>query len=133
MLSTDPVGFLLDADGDLDISAGRLQFAAGLVAFIQGANARILLIKGEWFLDREAGVPVVENDFVRPSEALVGQRFDEQKARRAFTSAISGTPGFGSLTSMAIVLDKVTRELAVTWSAQTAFGDTGAITSSAGA
>lgn len=123
MLSTDPVGRLLDADGDLDLSAGRAQFASGVTAFAQGANARILLIKGEWFLDRTVGVPYIENPHVTADEALIGQTFDEAKLRRAITSAIAGTPGFGSLSSMAIAFDKTTRRASITWTARTAFGD----------
>ena len=123
LLSTDPVGRLLTADGDRDLSAGRSQFAAGLVAFAQGANARIKLIKGELFVNRTLGVPYVENAYVTADEALIGQGFDEAKARRAFTTAIAATPGFGSLTSMVIAFDKTTRGMTVTWAARTAFGD----------
>lgn len=128
MLSTDRVARLLTADGDINISAGRGQFASGLTAFIQGANARILLIKGELILDRTKGVPYAENQYVKPSEALIGQKFDEAKARRAFTTAIAGTPGFGSMLSMAIAFSKETRGLTLTWRAATAFGDTEVVT-----
>lgn len=123
MLSTDPAGLLLDAGGDLDISAGRLQFASGLAGFAQGANARIQLIRGEWFLDRALGVPYIEGRFVTADQALIGQPFLDAKARQAFTAAIAATPGFGSISSMTIAIDKVTRRMTVTWSARTAFGD----------
>lgn len=129
LLSTDAVAILLDAAGDVDISAGTLQFAAGLAGFVQGADARIKLIKGEMAaVGILGGVPYVEGVTVKPSDALVGQRYDEPKARRAFTAAIAETPGFGSMTSMQIAHDKTTRHLAVTWSAKTNFGDVEATT-----
>lgn len=123
LLSTDPVGRLLDADGDIDISTGRTRFASGLTAFAQGANARIRLVKGEWFLNRAVGVAYAQNAYVTAAQALLGAAFDEAKARREFTTAISGTPGFGSMVSMVIAFGKATRKLTVTWTARTSFGD----------
>lgn len=123
LLSTDRVALLLDADGDLDISAGRLQFTSGQTAFAQGADARIKLIRGELFFNRKIGVRWVENDEVEPGEALIGQAYDEAKARREITAAIAGTPGFGALVSMSLAFNPATRRLAIAWHARTAFGD----------
>jgi hypothetical protein len=122
--STDAVVRKLTADGDLDISAGRSQFLAGIEAFVVGANARMKLVRGELFSDRTRGMPYVENDYVLASAAILGQPFDEGKARLAYTAAIGETPGFGAMLSMAITFNATTRRQAVTWQARTQFGDT---------
>lgn len=122
--STDNVVRRLTADGDLDISAGRSVFLAGLEAFVVGANARLRLVRGEWFADRTRGMPYVENAYVLATDALLGQAFDEAKARLAYATAIRETPGFGELLVMQLAFDRVTRRLTVTWQARTAFGDT---------
>ena len=56
MLSTDHVGFLHDADGDIDLSTGRLQLAAGLAGAKQGVDARIRLVRGE----RESAIAAMD-------------------------------------------------------------------------
>jgi hypothetical protein len=124
LASTDAVVRKLTADGDLDISAGRSQFLAGLDGFVIGANARMKLVRGEWFNDRTRGMPYVENDYVGASEALLGQPYDEAKARLAYTAAITETPGFGQMLQMRLAFNATTRRLLVTWQARTAFGDT---------
>lgn len=122
--STDSVVRKLTADGDLDVSAFHSQFLAGLQAFIVGANARLQLVRGEWFADRGRGMPYRENAYVLPDDALLGQPFDESKSRLAYTAAISETPGFGELLKMEIVFNRTARRQTVTWQARTQFGDT---------
>jgi len=68
-------------------------------------------------------VPYVENANVTAAQALMGQGYDEAKARRAFTEAILDTPGALAVTSMSLVFNTATRRLAITWSASTQFGD----------
>lgn len=124
LASTDPVVRKLTADGDLDLTAGRSQFLSGLDGFVVGANARLKLVRGEWFADRRRGMPYVENAYVDATEAILGQPFDEAKARLAYTAAISETPGFGALLRMELAFLSTTRRLIVTWQARTVFGDT---------
>ena len=122
--STDPVARRLTADGDLDVSDGRSQFVAGLEGFVAGANARLRQVRGAWFADRRRGMPYYENAYVGPTEAILGQAFDEPKARAAYAAAIAETPGFGALLRLELAFDRTTRRLTVTWQARTAFGDT---------
>lgn len=124
LASTDNVARLLTADGDLDISANRSSFVAGLAGFVQGANARLQLVRGELFSDRSRGLPLVENDHVKASEAILGQPFDEVKIRTAYTAAIADTPGFGKMLKMVVTFTASTRRTLVTWQARTQFGDT---------
>lgn len=124
MLSTDKIGLLLDEDGDLDagaLSAGEL--STGLAAVAQGIQARILLCKGEWFLDLEEGVPWFEGDTVPSSEALIGGRFDEARSRDLIADEILDTPGVTSIVSLAVTFDARTRVMTVTFKARSIFGD----------
>ena len=123
MLSTDHVGFLHDADGDLDLSTGRLQLAAGLAGAKQGVDARIRLVRGEWFLNRAAGIAYYENDYTTAAQALLGQRYDEGKVRREFRAAILDCPSIAAVTRLEIAFNPSTRKLTVTWAARCAFGD----------
>lgn len=120
MLSTDPIDFLLDDDGDLVMP---LQFSRGLPAVAQGIRVRTLLVRGEWFLDQDAGVPYLENDSVTAAAALLGQRFNAQKARAAFRDAIVSSPGVVELVSMNVSFDRATRGMSVSWEVRTEFGD----------
>lgn len=124
LASTDNVARLLTADGDLDISANRSQFVSGLAGFVAGANARLAMVRGEWFADRARGLPLVENDYVKASEAILGQPFDEVKVRTAYAAAIGETPGFGKMLKMSVTFTASTRRVLVTWQARTQFGDT---------
>lgn len=125
MLSTDPVCILLTSDGDISISAtGRTSMASGLTAAVQGARARMSLIRGEWFLNLGAGVPYLERDGVKASEALLGQVYSPVKVRTEMRKAILSTPGITEILVLTVELDPATRAVTVTWQARTTFGDT---------
>jgi hypothetical protein len=123
-LLTDPVCLLLTEDGDLDRSAHRLQFARGVDAVVQGVRTRMLLVRGEWFLDRDVGVPYLESDLVAPADAILGQRYDEAKIVAAFRRPILATPGVRGILLLRPTFTAATRSLGIEWRARTVFGDT---------
>lgn len=123
MLSTDPIDLLLDANGDIVIGSD-LSWAKGVPAVAQGIRIALQLFRGEWFLDLDEGVPYLERDGVTADEALLGQKFDEQRALTAFREAILRAPGVNSITALAIQFDHATRKMTATWSVRTEFGDT---------
>lgn len=123
LLETEPVDFLLTVAGDLDVSGG-LQFSRGSAAVAQGLRLRLLKARGEWFLNRDEGVPYFENDVVDAAEALLGQRFSESKARAAFRDVILAAPGIAELLSLTCSFNRGTRELSVAFKVRTVFGDT---------
>ena len=131
MLSTDAVALRLDDDGDLDLTAGTLAFVAGLEGVAAGVRARLELIRGEWFWDRTRGMPYLENSYVPPRDALLGQAFDEGRCRAAYARAILETPGVVQLLRLEIAHDNRTRTTRVTWQARTLFGDTAVTTAGA--
>jgi hypothetical protein len=115
VLSTDPIDLLLDADGDLDVSAG-LQFSTGAAAVSQGIRIRIQMFRGEWFLDLDAGVPYHQD--------LLGAKFNDTRARAAFRDAIVSAPGVAALLSLTVAFNRSTRVLDVAWKVRTEFDDT---------
>lgn len=124
LLITDPIDILLDSTGDIDLTAGDLQFSRGLPGVAQGCRIAVQLFRGEWFVDLDAGVPWMPNDTVSTEQAILGQRFNETKARVAIRDALLAVPGVLGLAQLLIAFDTSTRAMSVTWRARTVFGDT---------
>ena len=120
-LITDRIDWKLDANGVLIIPP---VWVSGLEAVVQRMRIRIRMTRGEWFLDREFGVPYFDNDVVPESQALLGQRYDEIKARAAIRDAILDTDDIVSVQRMELAFNNSTRALSVTFEVVTAFGDT---------
>ena len=124
-LLADPIDFLLDpATGDLDISGGRLHFSTGLQAVAQGVRIRVRMIRGEWFLDQSLGVPYLRGSQVAKAEALLGEKFDAQKASAAFRDVIAAAPNVTQVLLSNVVYDGRTRKMSLSWAVSCAFGDT---------
>lgn len=109
----DPIDLLLDDEGDLVLTSD-LEFSTGLQAVAQGIRIRIQTFKGEWFLDLDHGVPYYQD--------LLGQKFNEIKARAAFRTAIITAPGVTELTTLGVTFDRQTRALEVSWEVRSIFG-----------
>lgn len=124
MLVTDKQGFLLTATGDLDISAGTAQFATGLIGVAQAALVRVRNIKGEWFLNKISGVPLIAGGGVPQAEAILGQKFDARKAEAAFRTALEAVPAVSRVLLLQQTFNSKTRKLSSRWQLRTAFGDT---------
>ncbi len=122
LLETDPVDWALDpTTGDLILP---IRYTRGLEAVAQGIRFRLQLIRGEQFLDLDAGVPYLEGNGVDPTLVILGRRFDRTRADTAFRKAILRTPGVKSITSLAITFDGPTRTLSAAIVVRTTFGDT---------
>lgn len=105
---------LLDASGDIDLSAGDFQLVEGDAAVAQHAEIRLSTLKGEWFEDTRIGVDYFDLIFVRP--------FNKTLVDAHLKQALLTTPGVDSIVAYASTLDTVTRQLTVT--AQLKLGDT---------
>ncbi len=121
LLVTDPVCFRRDANGDVKFP---LELARGLEAAAIGVRARIALFAGECFADLEAGVPWVANASVEERAAILGQAFDESKARAALRRVILTTPGVSDIPTLLMAFAAADRKLAITFVARTVWGDT---------
>jgi hypothetical protein len=134
VISTDLVDLPIDpVTGDLAFVNGTLTLTSGIAAVAQGIRIRLQMIRGEWFLDLDAGVPYYERDGVLARDAIFAQKWNQAKALRAFRDAILSTPGVDELVQLDITFNPFTRGITVTWQATTAFGDTVADTLATGA
>lgn len=121
LLESDPVCFRRDTNGDLLFP---LELAHGLEAVAIGVRTRILLCRGEWFLNLSVGIPLLPGQGVPDSEAILGQPFDPVKIRQAYIREILTTPCVVDVPLFRMTFDAPTRVLSITWIARTQFGDT---------
>lgn len=114
LLKTDPIDLATTITGDLSIRTG-LSFTTGTAAVAQGLRIRLLMFLGEWFLDLSMGIPYLN---------IIGQAYDDVLVRTVFRKVILSCPGVQSLASLAVSLNSQTRQLTVSWTVVTVFGDT---------
>lgn len=83
----------LDVNGDMVFGHGSLDFLINSPACVgQAIQTRLLLIQGEWFLDRTVGMPYATEVFVEGARAT---------ADRAAKAVILGTQGVTQIASYA--------------------------------
>lgn len=64
--------FLLDADGDLNVSdASEVTLTTGLQAIQQHLQVKLRMFKGEWFLNTEVGVPWFQDILVKQPNFVI--------------------------------------------------------------
>lgn len=108
---------LLDPDShDLAVSGGDLQLSIDVA---QAVKIRLLFVRNDWFLNMKIGLPYFEQIFVKnpPIDQLTA----------LFREEIASTPGIIRVLDVRVEIDKQTRRLAVTWSAETTEGEIGTI------
>ena len=119
-LITDPIDLALGADNDLIMP---LRFTRGVAAVVQGVRIRLRMIRGEWFLDLTAGLPWLANAQVPRAEALLGGKFNKDRATAEIRKAIEAAPNVAAVTAIDVTFDHNTRLMTVKWEARTSFGD----------
>lgn len=124
MLSTDPIDFLWDINGNLTFVNGRPVMATGLAAIAQGQRIRMMNFAGEWFENLDDGVPWFERDGVTAQQAILGQPYDVNKLLNDLRAPILATPGTTTINYLTAVFNPQTRKVAVTYQTTTIFGDT---------
>lgn len=106
---------LLDVDEhDLDIEGGDLKLAVDVGQLI---DIRLRFFRGDWFLNTAIGLPYFEQIFVK------NPKLDQLAA--LYRDEIAQTPGVVRVLGVSVALDRTTRRLLVTWSAETTEGDIG--------
>ena len=114
ILSTEPVDLKLGPDHDLVLDED-LVFTTGLDAVRQDILVALRMVRGEWFNDLDEGVPYLE---------LLGEKYDEVRAREIFRTAILRRPHVVALLDeLGVSFDGPTRTLHVAFRVRTAFGD----------
>lgn len=109
-----PRNFKLTSDNDLDLSSGNIQILHGADSIPQALRLRLAFFKGEWFLDRSAGVPFFQDVLKKVPDPNVLQS--------VFRRAILETPGVIELVDLKLSQDSVTRSLNLAFSARTDAG-----------
>lgn len=101
---------------DMSFGSGRGDFAVGVEAVAQMVKTRLLLVRGEWFLDTDAGMPYLTE--------ILGKSVDLARAEATFKAAIVSVEGVLSLTSFDLTANTTTRKMTVTASVNTIYGET---------
>jgi hypothetical protein len=115
---TDPLGFALTADGDLEITttgAGAgIRLTSGLEAVADNLDEALGTFKGEYFLDLENGTPWFQD--------VLGQKYSERRVLDIFRSRILGVTYVDTILSITPVFTADTRVFALDYVVDTAFG-----------
>jgi hypothetical protein len=97
--------FLLDGDGDHDITGDEITLTEGAESVRQHWQVRNKFFLGEYFLDRRLGVAYYESILVKnPNEPLI---------RSIFRRVLVRTPGVASVARFDMSLDVATRRLSI--------------------
>lgn len=112
----------LDANHDMTFGRGMRNIATTAEAVAQRLRCRLLTIRGEWFLDTDAGVPWFQPDDsdVYP---IMGRVQNVQYNEAVLKSTILETDGVQTLDSFSMVFDHQTRKLRVTAAGKDVYGD----------
>lgn len=115
MNANDPRDWKSDPiTGELAIENGDLVLSSGLESVRQDLSDRLSLVRGEWFLDPTAGIPLFDSVLVKsPDVALVAS---------LYRKAILGTEGVRSITSFVMTFDRRARSASIVFSADTDLG-----------
>ena len=103
------------ATGKFVLAGGDFTFTQDLAAIKQAVQIRLQTILGEVFWDQSAGIPwfdrvLTKSPNLRAVDALL-------------RSAIEGVPGVLAVTSLVSNFNRSTRELSITWTANTNLGE----------
>lgn len=95
----------LDDNHDMTFGRGIADMARDDEATAQAVKTRLLLLKGEWFLDTEAGVPYLQQIAVKPANLPLAEAIIKQ--------TILETEGVEALRSFGMTFDRDTRRLTI--------------------
>lgn len=113
-VANNPRNLKLTDTDDLDVSTGNLQLVGGAASIPQDLRIRLKFFKGEWFLDRDAGVPFFQDVLVKNPDPNVLQS--------VFRKALLETPGVLAINDLSLTRDSVTRKLNVSFRVSTDAG-----------
>ena len=121
--STDPVVFARDENNDLIIP---LRKASGLEAVAILVRTEWLLWRDEYFLNRDQGTPWLETEdgVVTEQDAILGQPYDAAKIARILRGRALAVNGVSDVAEFKSSFDGDTRNLQVSATIRTQFGDT---------
>jgi len=104
----------LDANNDILLDSGRIAITSDGAEVAQHVRTRLRFFKGEWDLDITAGVPWYQEILIRPAVL--------SNVESIIKREILSTPGVDELTAFQSTLDRTTRRLSISFSANTTYG-----------
>lgn len=104
----------LSPSGDYTWGNSQLDFYNNVPAAVgQAVKTRLLLFQGEWFLDTDEGLPLLEG--------IIGKH-PKSMADATILDRTTGTEGLASVTQFSSEIDPSTRAYSVTMSIDTIYG-----------
>lgn len=110
----------LSETDDMTYGQGRSNFIAQAPAVAQSVYTRLRLLRGEWFLDTDAGVPYLQDVTIKPANLSL--------AESAIKQAIIATTGVKELRTFQLLFDPATRRATVHATVTTDYDDVQNIT-----
>ncbi len=101
-----------------------LRLISGLEAVAVGCRTRVMMCRGEWFLDLSVGIPYLptSDGAVPENQAILGGKFNHVAIRQAFLQELMSVPGVVDVPTLRVSFDGATRNLEVIWVARAQFG-----------
>lgn len=120
--STDPVVFARDENNDLIMP---LRKASGIEAVLILVRTAWGVWRDEYFLNRDKGTPWLETEdgVVTEQDAILGQPYDAAKIARVLRGEALAVNGVSDVAEFKSSFDGETRNLTVSATIRTAFGD----------
>lgn len=111
----DPIAWALDASGDREILATTgCRFTTGLEAVRQNIETALQLVKDEWFLDEDRGVPLFDE--------VLGVKFDKGEVIAIYREQIETVPDVIEITKLTATFEGSTRVSDTDFEVLTPFG-----------
>ena len=114
-LSTDARDFLLGPDGDIVVTTDFV-FSRGIPAIVQSCRIALLMFKGEWFLNLDAGIPYWQEILAKKPDVA------RAAAKIAYRDVLAAIDGVEEILKLDVAFVAV-RTLSISWQVRTAFGD----------
>jgi hypothetical protein len=106
----------LDSNWDMTFGHGLFDYARDQEAVSQNVKTRLQLLREEWFLDVDAGVPYLQEIMVKPANVPLTKALLKQ--------TIIETEGIDELRSFEMLYDNTTRHVTVNATVTTIYGTT---------
>jgi len=106
----------LNNDFDISFGHGLSDYARDQEAVAQNVRTRLQLLREEWFLDVDAGVPYLQEIMVKPANLPLAESYIKQ--------TIIDTDGVDELRNFSMDFDRETRKLVVSSTVSTIYGTT---------
>lgn len=116
-LENEPRDLLLGPDNDLVITTD-LDWARGITAIAQECRIRLMMFRGEWFLDLDAGIPYYDEILGQKPAAAI------EVARLELRATLLEIEGVVEVTRLEVAFEPTTRTLTITWQVRTTLGET---------